>query len=97
MPSFVYGTGTRCRAITDIVQSVALEQVAISHILNAEGEKIQKAISQPGVQIAQLVAVNESVLGVVDALTRLEQALVAKLTLFEGCLCPTPVVDPCGC
>jgi len=35
---------TRPQAITDIVESVALEQTALSHILNAEGEKIQKAL-----------------------------------------------------
>ncbi len=35
----------RYQAITDIIQSVALEQTALAHILNAEGEKIQKVIA----------------------------------------------------
>lgn len=35
---------SRCQAITDIIESVALEQTALSHILNAEGEKIQKVL-----------------------------------------------------
>lgn len=36
---------TRDVAISNIIQSVALEQTAISHILNAEGEKIQKVVA----------------------------------------------------
>lgn len=36
---------TRPQAITDIVASVALEQTALAHILNAEGEKLQKALA----------------------------------------------------
>ncbi len=40
MPVIASGTGSRFQAITDIVTSVALEQTALSHILNAEGEKI---------------------------------------------------------
>lgn len=35
---------TREQSITDIIQSVALEQTALAHILNAEGKKIQKAL-----------------------------------------------------
>lgn len=36
---------TRSQAITDMIASVALEQTALSHILNAEGEKLQKALA----------------------------------------------------
>ena len=43
MPVITPGTGTRCQAVTDIVTSVALEQTALSHILNAEGEKFKKS------------------------------------------------------
>ena len=31
---------SRCQAISDLFQSIALQQTALSHILNAEGEKI---------------------------------------------------------
>ena len=37
------------QAITDLIQSVALEETALSHILNAEGEKIQKMVALPDV------------------------------------------------
>ena len=42
MPVIVPSHIERCSAITDMIQSVALEQTALSHILNAEGEKNSK-------------------------------------------------------
>lgn len=44
MPVIKPSCTSRSQAITDIIESVALEQTAISHILNAEGEKIQKVL-----------------------------------------------------
>lgn len=44
MPIITPSKTSRSQAITDIIQSVALEQTALSHILNAEGEKIQKIL-----------------------------------------------------
>lgn len=35
----------KCCATSSLLQSIALEETAISHILNAEGEKLQKGIS----------------------------------------------------
>ena len=35
----------KCCAASALLQSIALEEAAIAHILNAEGEKLQKAIS----------------------------------------------------
>ena len=86
MPVITPGTGTRCQAITDIIASVALEQTALSHILNAEGEKIQKIVA--GAATAdELLAVNKSVNSMVDSITRLEMLLQSKLQLFADCLC----------
>lgn len=94
MPVIVPGTGTRCQAITDIITSIALEQTALSHILNAEGEKIQNIIAASK-DPAELLLVNNSVRSMVSAITRLEIMLQSKLDLFESCLCedcpaPTP-------
>ena len=47
MPVIKSGEGSRCQAVTDIIESVALEQTALSHILNAEGEKIQAILEEP--------------------------------------------------
>ncbi|MEG1720086.1 MAG: hypothetical protein RR281_00125, partial [Pseudoflavonifractor sp.] len=71
-------------AINDIIESVALEETGLSHILNAEGEKIQKMLAIPGVTADQLLAVNASVQATVDAVARLEMILQSKLALFKG-------------
>lgn len=44
MPIIQSSNATRQQAITDIIESVALEQAALAHILNAEGKKIQKLL-----------------------------------------------------
>ncbi len=86
MPVITPGTATRCQAVTDIISSVALEQAALSHILNAEGEKIQKIVQQAETA-EELLAVNRSVNSMVDSIARLEMLLHSKLQLFEDCLC----------
>lgn len=86
MPVITPGTSTRCQAITDLIGSVALEQTALSHILNAEGEKIQRFVAAAATS-AELFAVNASVKSMVNAVSRLEMVLLAKLDLFEDCLC----------
>ncbi|MEG2081749.1 MAG: choice-of-anchor A family protein, partial [Oscillospiraceae bacterium] len=50
----------RSLAISDIIQSVAMEQTALSHILNAEGEKIHRALSM-SLSPDELLLVNKSV------------------------------------
>ncbi len=90
MPIITPSTTTKCQAITDIIESVALEQAALSHILNAEGEKIQKIVAI-ATSSDQMLAVNKSVLSMVGAITRLEMVLQAKLELFQDSLtadCP---------
>lgn len=86
MPSITPGTGTRAQAITDIIESVALEQTALSHILNAEGEKIQKIVAQATTS-TEMLTVNKSVQSMVNAVARLEMVLQAKLELFADCMC----------
>lgn len=44
MPIIKPSNTSKEQSITDIIESVALEQAALSHILNAEGEKIQKIL-----------------------------------------------------
>ncbi|MGL5380755.1 hypothetical protein [Clostridium sp.] len=86
MPIITPSETTRCQAITDIIESVALEQTALSHILNAEGEKIQKVVANAK-SSDELLAVNKSVQSMVNTITRLEMVLQAKLEMFEDCLC----------
>lgn len=96
MPIITPGTGVRSQAITDLIESVALEQTALSHILNAEGEKIQEIVAAATTG-DEMLAVNASVKSMVKSITTLEMILQSKLELFGDCLCPptpcTPVTD----
>ncbi|MEG0289878.1 MAG: hypothetical protein RR941_00575, partial [Erysipelotrichaceae bacterium] len=74
------------QAINDLFESVALQQTGISHILNAEGEKIQNQLSRVAT-IEDLLILNASIKSMVDSLTRLELMLQAKLAMFEACSC----------
>jgi uncharacterized repeat protein (TIGR01451 family) len=85
-------TTERCQAITDVVQSVALQEAAIAHILNAEGEKIQETVAmfEAGeATIEQVIAVNKLAARLIDSLNVLESVIGLKLQLlsesFEEC------------
>ncbi|MEG1448452.1 MAG: hypothetical protein RSC41_03890 [Oscillospiraceae bacterium] len=93
MPIITPGTGTRSQAITDIIESVALEQTALSHILNAEGEKSQALVAK-AITGDEILAVNSSVKSMVNSITMLELVLQSKLEMFDDCLClPTPCTE----
>ncbi|MDD4422633.1 MAG: hypothetical protein PHD46_06325 [Eubacteriales bacterium] len=103
MPEFKPNCIDRCDAITDIIESVALEQAALSHILNAEGEKLQ-AVIHSRCSTETLLKTNCSVQSMVESITRLEIVLQSKLSLFEKCLCdycdhkpPKPPHKSCDC
>lgn len=83
MPVITPGTETRDQAITDLIESVALQEAALSHILNAEGEKMQAVIGMMNVTSEELLELNQSVNSMVSAVTRLEMILQAKLDLFD--------------
>ena len=81
MPVIVPGTVTREQAISDIIESIALQETGLSHILNAEGEKIQKVVATASTS-EELLAVNRSVESMVNAVSRLEMVLQGKLDLL---------------
>ncbi|MDP4118118.1 MAG: hypothetical protein Q8873_02880 [Bacillota bacterium] len=83
MPIICPGKGTREQAITDLIESVALQETALSHIINAEGEKIQAVIAMRCVTPCELLKVNKSVEAMVSTISKLEIILHAKLELFE--------------
>lgn len=62
----------------DILESIALEEAAIAHILNAEGEKIQKILSLTD-DFDKIMCVNQEVNETIVNVTILEQTLYAKL------------------
>lgn len=65
-------------SIYEIIHSIALEEAGIAHILNAEGEKIQKAVAISS-NIGELICVNESVKRTLTQVTLLEGMLYSKL------------------
>ena len=84
----------------DILKSIALIEAALSHILNAEGEKIQKAV-ELCTDVNELLCVNKSVANTISKVTFLEQVLHAKLeTVMENCCCDDLVLtceSDCNC
>lgn len=87
MPVITPSTTSRFQSITDVIESIALEQTALSHIINAEGMKLERVVATPGLSIEQILATNKSVKSMLSSITRLEMVLQSKLELFEGCLC----------
>ena len=77
----------RSQAITDLIVSVALQQAALSHILNAEGEKIQKILSFKQLAPATILRTNRSVESMVNSISNLESILNDKIALFKECKC----------
>ena len=55
MPIITPGTGTKEQALTDIIESIALQETALAHILNAEGEKMQAIICMQEVSTKELL------------------------------------------
>ena len=77
----------RSQAITDLLLSVALQQAALSHILNAEGEKVQKILSFDQLTPETILKTNRSVESMVNNISNLEVILAEKVALFKGCNC----------
>ncbi|MEG0805627.1 MAG: hypothetical protein RR364_03245 [Lachnospiraceae bacterium] len=87
MPIIKPGTITRGEAVGDIIQSVAIEEAAFAHILNAESEKLMSVVNNNGSTPAQLLAMNQSVKSAISAISRLEMQLQAKLEMFHSTIC----------
>lgn len=80
----------RRQAITDLFESVALQQTALSHILNAEGEKLQRIFAFDNITPETVLAANHLVESTVNAIAGLESVLEMKLRLFTDCACNPP-------
>ena len=86
MPAFAETTIGREEALNQILASIAMEELALSHILNAEGEKIQSVLGTlPGqnvnnASVADLLAINESVAAMMESVRETQSLLMNKMT-----------------
>ncbi len=103
MPSFPPNGAdmTREEALTMIIASIAMEELALSHILNAEGEKLQYILGTlPGAKLCagpqDVLAVNKSVTALVEAVTQNQMLLKNKLErVLDACPPPWKPGRPC--
>lgn len=84
-----------CQTITDLLESIALQEASLAHIINAEGAKIQKSLETSSITIADMIAINKSVSDILTKVIKLEMVLefkieeVNKLDCHNCALCPT--------
>ncbi|MFB5762613.1 hypothetical protein [Paenibacillus medicaginis] len=88
-------TITREDAITLLIVSIAMEELGLSHILNAEGEKLQyvlgtlsDTIPPPNVTLDVLLAVNDSIRKTIKETTKKDWILSNKL---QKALCASKI------
>ncbi|MEG1441346.1 MAG: hypothetical protein RSC29_01650, partial [Oscillospiraceae bacterium] len=69
--------------ISDLIESIALEEAAIAAIANAEGAKIQKIANMPDVSPNTLLCLNKSVTDMTNSMAVLESILMQKLNTVD--------------
>lgn len=73
----------REQSVSNLVESVALMETGLSHIINAEGEKIQKVIKHDDpsadVPLEDILKVNNSAEKMINSISKLEMILQNKL------------------
>ena len=96
---------TREEAINQILVSIAMEELGLSHILNAEGEKLQYILgtlpsaSGPSATIEQILEANESVKALLESTVQNQMILKDKMIralsapVLQG---PTGATGPTG-
>lgn len=69
--------------ITDLIESIALEQAALASIANSEGAKIQAMVAMGSITQQELLCVNKSVSDMMNSITILESILKQKLNTVD--------------
>ncbi|MEG2457770.1 MAG: hypothetical protein RSB41_02645 [Bacilli bacterium] len=72
-------------AVGDMIESIAYQETSISHILNAESEKIEQVLKTGTYE--EILKVNKSVSRTIKSLNYLERILINKLKLFSSIIC----------
>ncbi|MCL2573233.1 MAG: hypothetical protein FWE34_01620 [Defluviitaleaceae bacterium] len=88
---------SRKEALNAIITSIAMEEVALARILNAESEKIERAIENVNWSNKKdremIISINRSAAQVIERIGDLQIVLKNKLRLVTDCICPCP--KPC--
>ena len=86
MPAFAETTIGREEAISQLIASIAMEELALAHILNAEGEKIQHVLGTLAGQevsdatIEDLQTVDGLVTDMLESVRETQTQLMEKMT-----------------
>lgn len=80
----------KCCAASSVLQSIALQEAGLAHIINAEGEKIQKVVGMCDASVEEMIDVNTSVEGLIEKITSLELVLKSKMDAV------LPLLPDCG-
>ena len=86
-------------AVNQILSSIAMEELGLSHILNAEGEKLQyilgtlPGLSGPPATVSDVLAANESVRSMLETAVQNQLFLKAKM---QGALSASPMPGATG-
>ena len=79
------------QAVIDLLESIALQESALSHILCAESQKMKTALAMNELALCKLLEVNDSATNMVHAVANLELVLKDKLEFVSNNLYYPPV------
>ena len=90
---------TREDVINQILSSIAMEELGLSHIINTEGEKLQYIIGTlpgipgPGAIVEDVLAANDSVRNMIDAIFQNQLLYKSKM---QSALASSEMQGPTG-
>lgn len=94
----------RCDTINLLLSSIALEEIGLSHILNAEGEKLQSFLETEPEELNEYLKVNDSIIKMLRTVVKSQILLQFKLEdvieLNDKSHCdhkPDEPCKPCSC
>lgn len=85
------------QAVIDLLESIALQENALSHILCAESKKMNAAMEMDGIDLCKLLEVNDSATNMVHAVANLELVLKDKLEFISNNLYYPPTDTSMSC
>jgi len=105
MPQIPQPTVTEPIALANIIASIALEEAALAHIINAEGEKIQRVVGTfepetggplPSLDASaeDMQAINTTVGDMMETISNIELSLHNKLRTVLAVIEVPPLTTP---